>query len=919
MKITRKDGDEGRIKKENVKNEKLRNELCEKEKRFVKKKANINCCKPFNVNGFEVENMIETTSDKNENLVKKENFNFRQMEDAKIKLDREFPEASGYLRNKPGNLFKFKVRMNKLKLLSLTYTRDINESECMEYSCCFNLKTGCYHFLPSKYQYIVQSASETSEEFFLPTKIVSPLKTKAFKRMKLDIQEMSDDSLSVLLWNPDIVSREREFKELPSEAEYMFKVFSPEMFVEVKRKLDNKTIFSTARGALIASENYFEWSFFLNSMELMGFDELHLKEGHKLLINNEFSSVVPYVIAFDREHKHYHAVKFESIDGPAELQILHSNVIIIRQYHSSSFRIRIFIGPEYNDVKKQIMKHLPHYLPKDSWSYGVHFCQSTTIFNETETILDMNHLLDDANIKSIPFDSHCIHDKLTALVISRNDTETVFDSYNEVVEKLQENNKTLLLHVSFNLIAENTSDVYHQAIESELFLKDDEGVNFAGLYGKNQKVFYLDYFMKSREITDILLTPRWLELQEFLNLTQGIFLHKSFPFDGTANKSLDYLNDFNFKPSNIENYVRNLIPLNLRLNEDEMLIHQLNNYGRKQVEIFETLNHENKFCVTDSYRDDTQCAMLFREFKPSWISFQGIVQKSVFYSLIGMSFYGAEVCGSNHGNIQEDLCIRWYQFAIFTPLFYVKSDKLPLKFTKYAERIMTQAIGPRYSLLSYIRMHLMERQPLLKPLRFEYLDLSEHIEESTKHQFMFGTSLMIAPVTEPLVVELELFFPEQYFEFWSGAAMPRNTSHFSLVMHDIPIFVRAGHIVALNLAYESLSANEASLKPFFLVVALSCTERFTCHSEGKLVVVKNILEFRFEASENHLNITIITENPSKSKNTICDPERLVSNEFLLAKIYGLDEFKPKYLNDYLSLDLNVCDDADWNKTFSFLI
>ena len=60
--------------------------------------------------------------------------------------------------------------------------------------------------------------------------------------------------------------------------------------------------------------------------------------------------------------------------------------------------------------------------------------------------------------------------------------------------------------------------------------------------------------------------------------------------------------------------------------------------------------------------------------------------------MVGMSFYGSTICGGNNDKVMEDLCIRWYQFGIFSPLFYVTSKKVPTKFTKYGERIMIQAI-----------------------------------------------------------------------------------------------------------------------------------------------------------------------------------------------------------------------------------
>lgn len=173
--------------------------------------------------------------------------------------------------------------------------------DCIENACCFSAKTGCYHFLPSKYQYRIETSKPwSSSEFLAPTRALSPLKTKSFPRLKLDLQHTSADTLTIIAWNPDETSLEGGLGEHLPNSTYTFAVFSPEMFIEVRRRIDNKTILSTARGALIASDDYFEWNFYLNSTALMGFDELYLKEGQRILINNEYSSVVPYVLAYGR-------------------------------------------------------------------------------------------------------------------------------------------------------------------------------------------------------------------------------------------------------------------------------------------------------------------------------------------------------------------------------------------------------------------------------------------------------------------------------------------------------------------------------------------------------------------------------------------------------------------------------------------
>lgn len=116
--------------------------------------------------------------------------------------------------------------------------------------------------------------------------------------MKLDIEEIDDETLSIAVRHPNEASSTPRAPSI--RPKYAYNVFSPEMFVEVKRLANNKTLLTTARGALIAGENYFEWSVHLNSLALMGFDGLHVKAGQRILINNEHSSVVPYVIAFGR-------------------------------------------------------------------------------------------------------------------------------------------------------------------------------------------------------------------------------------------------------------------------------------------------------------------------------------------------------------------------------------------------------------------------------------------------------------------------------------------------------------------------------------------------------------------------------------------------------------------------------------------
>lgn len=212
----------------------------------------------------------------------------------------------------------------------------------------------------------------------------------------------------------------------------------------------------------------------------------------------------------------------------------------------------------------------------------------------------------------------------------------------------------------------------------------------------------------------------------------------------------------------------------------------------------------------------------------------------------------------------------------------------------------------------------MQKKPLLLPMHIKYSELELHQAEKLSHQFMFGDSLLVALVFSAREVEIEIHFPEKYFEFWSGLEIPPETINFAIVMSDVPIFLRSGHIVALYMAHESLSAAESRLESLQIIVGLKCTERFVCFANGHLSLQENF-GFDFVASENYLNITILSSNYNEDRKTICSSP-ITNSTFLLAKIYGLGVFKDHYLDNYLPLNLDLCKKI-WNveKTFSFQI
>lgn len=574
-------------------------------------------------------------------------------------------------------------------------SKNISKEECLAIECCHSKSSGCYHYLPSKYQYKMENKRIWKlEEVLVPTLLSTPLKTTVIRKMLLNIREINDGTLSIIIYEPD------KYKPTNTEATsdstsrlYVTKVFDPDIFVEVRRKINNKTLLTTARGPLIASEDYFEWTIFLNSWMLMGIDDIFLRAGHKVLLSNEHTSVIPYILALDVETSTYHCLHFASFNSPTEIEILKSNVIIIRSFQSNFFEMTLFVGPHYEDIHRQMKEHNPvNYIPPDYWGLGVHICKTDQQFDGTETRKELQHFFSEDNLDVIPFDSHCISSKISELAISKNSSESIFEGYEDVIETMQAYNKSIMMYISLSILEmNNLNELYLNAVEKKFLIRDEDNLNdFAGMYEVNKKVVYLDYLLSADEIAEF-LEERWFEIMEEVNV-QGVFLSSNFLPDDTVNKTMKFLDDFKFKPDNLNDSIKHLVPLNLKLTDGSSLIHQLNNYASNQIKSFNGLNVEHKLCISESYRETSDCGMLFKELKPNWQNFKKVVHKTIFYSMVGMSFYGSTICGGNNGKVMEDLCIRWYQFGIFSPLFYVKSDKIPTKFTKYGERIMSQAI-----------------------------------------------------------------------------------------------------------------------------------------------------------------------------------------------------------------------------------
>lgn len=148
--------------------------------------------------------------------------------------------------------------------------------------------------------------------------------------------------------------------------------------------------------------------------------------------------------------------------------------------------------------------------------------------------------------------------------------------------------------------------------------------------------------------------------------------------------------------------------------------------------------------------------------------------------------------------------IRWFQISTFLPLMRVHgymSNTEPWRYGEKVEDIAKLYLKLRYRMLPYIYSGnaavSFDGSTLMRPLVMDYPNDIQALEQ--RYQFMFGPSLLVAPVVEGGVDQWTIYLPEfqnGWFDFWTGNKYEGGeTINMDVDISKIPLFVKAGSII----------------------------------------------------------------------------------------------------------------------------
>jgi len=197
----------------------------------------------------------------------------------------------------------------------------------------------------------------------------------------------------------------------------------------------------------------------------------------------------------------------------------------------------------------------------------------------------------------------------------------------------------------------------------------------------------------------------------------------------------------------------------------------------------------------------------------NWDAYKRQIVAGLNYTITGMPYWTTDIGGFfRPGRSQytdenfRELLSRWFQWGTFNPIFRVHgymSETEPWKFGETVESNMRKMLNLRYQLIPYIYSEAWQvtknGSTLMRPLVMDFREDTEAVNQP--YEYMFGKSILIAPITEPSVNEWNVYLPNTtgWYDFWTGEHLEGGqTVTTNAPLDKIPLFVKAGAIIPMG-------------------------------------------------------------------------------------------------------------------------
>ena len=182
--------------------------------------------------------------------------------------------------------------------------------------------------------------------------------------------------------------------------------------------------------------------------------------------------------------------------------------------------------------------------------------------------------------------------------------------------------------------------------------------------------------------------------------------------------------------------------------------------------------------------------------------------------------------------------LRWVQTSVYLPFMRVhgyQSNTEPWCYGDEAKSIIAKSLEERYRLLPYIYSHAAEVSAsgytLMRPLVFDFSADAEALRQL--HEYMFGSALLISPITEPGVTSWKTYLPKNaagWYDYRTGKHYEGGKYITTTVDKTfIPVFARGGSIVPVGAPRQY--AAQTTAEPLELRIYPGADAQFTLYED----------------------------------------------------------------------------------------
>lgn len=416
------------------------------------------------------------------------------------------------------------------------------------------------------------------------------------------------------------------------------------------------------------------------------------------------------------------------------------------------------------------------------WSLGYQQCRYSYASRE-----ELENLANKFRERNIPCD--CIYldihymDKFKVMTFD----EKMFPEPAEMLNKLHDKGFKVVTILDPGVKVEKGYNIYINGLKGNHFVKKADGDLYTGEVWAGQSVF--------PDFSNSAARSWWKEeLKNFLSL--GI--------DGLWN-------DMN-EPAAFDNNFKTMPETCLHNGDNGVIEHREfhNLYGmemsRCAKEAQEELRENTRpFSMTRATFAGGQkySSIWTGDNQSTWEHFRMSIPMNCNLGISGFSFTGNDVGGFG-GDCTEELFIRWMQLGTFLPIFrnhsaiYTRRQE-PWAFGSRAESAAVKAINLRYHLLPYIyNMYYKSHTsgiPVFRPMIMEFPNDINVIDMYS--QFMFGDSLLVAPILYQGEREKSVYLPEgTWYHYFTHEKFEGGRYYtIQVPLEEIAVFAKEGSIL----------------------------------------------------------------------------------------------------------------------------